>query len=172
MVAVLLMMPKKTASLPKISPSNSPILPTVTLTSPAFTANAMIPVLYSCQGQNINPPLDIGNVPSNTKSLLLTITDPDAPRGTFTHWILYNIPTATQHINANTVPADALQGTNSTGQKKYMGPCPPTGTHHYIFDIFALDTLLSVNDLNAAAIPQQVLPHVIARGELIGLFHQ
>lgn len=108
------------------------------LTSSAFENNAAIPKKYTCDGQNINPPLMFKNVPANTKSLTLKVSDPDAPSGTWVHWVVYNIPADTTQI-----PEHAhlgLEGYNGFGKYSYGGPCPPAGkVHHYIFHASALD---------------------------------
>lgn len=115
----------------------------IKITSSAFSQNATIPQKYTCTGENINPPLSIEGVPENTKSLALIIDDPDASRGTFTHWIIFNIDPQTTEIKENSFPKDAILGKNDSGNLKYRGPCPPSGTHRYFFTIYALDTNLN-----------------------------
>src|ERR1700735_4758455 len=114
---------------------------TLQVTSPAFTDNSTIPSKYSCEGQNINPAIYIKQVPAGTQSLALILFDPDAPKGGFTHWVMWNIDPAGM-IGENSAPGE--QGKNGKGQNSYTGPCPPTGTHHYHFMAYALDTKLDL----------------------------
>ncbi|MGH2644536.1 MAG: YbhB/YbcL family Raf kinase inhibitor-like protein, partial [Chitinophagaceae bacterium] len=117
---------------------------TMQLTSGAFKNEEEIPAKYTCSGEDINPPLIISGIPAKAKSLAFILDDPDAPNGTFTHWIMWNIYPQTKNIAENSVPRNAIQGENSAGQNKYFGPCPPSGIHHYHFKIYALDTMLSL----------------------------
>src|SRR3990172_6846882 len=98
--------------------------------SSAFEENQLIPEIYTCEGDNINPPLEISGVPANAKSLALIMDDPDAPRGTFTHWLMWNIPPDTTKIQENDWVEGVEQGLNDGGELGYLGPCPPSGTHH------------------------------------------
>ena len=111
------------------------------LTSPAFGHNDRIPDIYTCAGKDINPPLRIQNIPQNTKSLVLIMDDPDAPMGTWNHWIVFNIPPI-DAIKEDSVPEGASHGKNSWGRFDYGGPCPPSGIHRYFFRLYALDTFL------------------------------
>jgi len=128
----------------------------------------MIPSLYTCEGDDINVPLKIEGVPKQAESLVLIVDDPDAPKGTWVHWVVFNIP-VTNYIEEDSVPGE--QGLNDFGKHDYGGPCPPSGTHRYFFKIYALDTIL---DLGSDAIKEDVdmamEGHVIASGELIGLY--
>jgi Raf kinase inhibitor-like YbhB/YbcL family protein len=136
--------------------------------SPAFANNELIPAKYTCVGSNINPALVITNIPNGTKSLALIIDDPDAPNGTFDHWIMWNIPVIAV-IDENSAPG--IQGKNGKGENKYIGPCPPSGTHHYNFKVYALDTKLDLpvgSDKNALL--KTMDKHILASGGLIGLF--
>ncbi|HET7827410.1 MAG TPA: YbhB/YbcL family Raf kinase inhibitor-like protein [Candidatus Saccharimonadales bacterium] len=116
--------------------------------SQVFRDGGAIPVQYTCKGQNVNPPLTIFSVPKSTQSLTLIMHDPDAVSGDFLHWLMWDIPPNTDSIPVNSVPVGARQGLNGGGQTGYTGPCPPpgTGTHHYIFDFYALDTTLDLPD--------------------------
>ena len=139
--------------------------------SPVFENNKPIPRKYSCDGDEVNPPLTIEGVPSTAKTLALVVDDPDAPRGTFDHWIVWNIPLGGKIIE-DSVPG--TQGLNSAGQPNYVGMCPPSGTHRYFFKVYALDTKL---DLKANATHKKDLEnamqgHVLAKGELIGLYQR
>jgi len=138
------------------------------ITSSAFEHEDMIPSLYTCEGDDINVPLKIEGVPKQAESLVLIVDDPDAPKGTWVHWVVFNIP-VTNYIEEDSVPGE--QGLNDFGKHDYGGPCPPSGTHRYFFKIYALDTIL---DLGSDAIKEDVdmamEGHVIASGELIGLY--
>jgi Raf kinase inhibitor-like YbhB/YbcL family protein len=136
--------------------------------SPAFEHNDFIPAKFTCVGGNINPELVISDIPKEAVSLALIMDDPDATNGTFDHWIMWNIPVKNK-IEENSTPG--VQGKNGKNENKYTGPCPPSGTHHYHFKIYALNTRL---DLPEGSDKQTLLiameGHVIGTGELIGLF--
>lgn len=150
----------------------------IQLTSNAFIEGAMIPQRYTCDGENISPPLLWTGVPPGTRSLALICDDPDAPVGIWDHWVLYNIPAnATglpQSIPEKTIlDTGAVHGSNSWGRIGYGGPCPPGGTHRYFFKLFALDTLL---DLKSGATTSQLLEamggHVLTQGQLMGKYRR
>src|SRR6185369_13580716 len=101
--------------------------------SPSFEENQLIPQIYACDGENYNPPLEFFDVPTNAQSLALIMDDPDAPNGTFTHWMIWNLSPQTQRIDENSKLLEAEIGQNGAGTKGYMGPCPPSGTHRYFF---------------------------------------
>jgi len=140
------------------------------ITSPSFSNNGNIPVMYSCDGANINPELNIGELPNQTQSLAIILEDPDSPKGNYVHWLMWNIPPGQKIAEAST---DGVQGINSKQQDTYYGPCPPAGSqaHHYHFKIYALDTKLDLpvsSDKNALL--KAMEGHVIASGELVGLY--
>jgi Raf kinase inhibitor-like YbhB/YbcL family protein len=108
----------------------------MTLSSPAFPNNGSIPVKYTCDGANVSPPLTISAVPPNTKSLAITVDDPDAPGGSFTHWLLWNIPTSSTTIGEG--QHAGTEEMNGFGKPGYGGPCPPSGLHHYVFTLYAM----------------------------------
>ncbi|EKE03857.1 MAG: hypothetical protein ACD_20C00137G0012 [uncultured bacterium] len=147
------------------------------LTSNAFADKELIPPQYTCDGENYSPPLKIEKVPENAESLALIADDPDAPNGTFVHWVRYNMPSDKREIpeRTPTIPqlADkSLQGKNSFGKIGYGGPCPPSGTHRYFFKLYALDTSL---DLNPDATTKKELEnamrgHILSEAELVGLY--
>ena len=143
------------------------------IVSPVFRNGTAIPPQYTCRGANVNPPLNILHVPDAAQSLTLIMHDPDAPGGDFLHWLVWDIPPSTEAISVNSVPVGAVQGENDAGQAGYMGPCPPkgSGTHHYHFDFYALDTTL---DLPKDSKPQDVIKaqggHVLAHFSLMGTF--
>jgi len=143
----------------------------INITSPAFKNGGTIPSKYTCDGENINPPILIDGVSESTKSLVLIVDDPDAPVGTFNHWLIWNIDPKTNEIKENSRPPEAITGTNSAGLLKYTGPCPPSGTHRYFFKIYALDTILG---LSGAAAKQDVegamKNHIIDSGELMAKY--
>jgi len=150
----------------------------LTITSDAFASGQSIPAKYSCIGRNISPPLAWNEPPTGTQSFALIMDDPDAPVGTWVHWVLYNIPTAKHDlqedmpITGKSMDPNAIYvGKNSSGNIGYDGPCPPSGTHRYIFKLFALDTTIN---LLPGATKEQVLKemdgHILAQGELVGTF--
>src|SRR5207249_9097014 len=116
---------------------------TMKISSSAFTHNGSIPAKYTCDGSDSIPPLVFGDVPANTKSLALIVDDPDAPGGTFDHWIVWNIPPATTAV-AEGKPPQGISGRNGFGRNGYGGPCPPSGEHRYQFKVYALDTMLNL----------------------------
>jgi len=138
------------------------------VSSDAFKANDWIPSLYTCDGKNINPPLRIDHIPDEAKSLALIMDDPDAPGGMWVHWVVWNIP-VTHEIQENKIPG--IEGMNDSKRNHYGGPCPPSGTHHYFFKIYALDTVL---DLPAKTkkedLEKAMQPHIVGFGEIIGLY--
>ena len=142
------------------------------LISTAFEANTNIPKKYTCAGEDINPPLTFKNVPWNTKSLALIVSDPDAPGGTWSHWVVYNIPPDTNGIVENTTPG--IEGLNDFGKYAYGGPCPPGGKlHHYIFRLYAVDTVLDINERPTLNEVEGALRgHIIAKTELTGTYQK
>jgi len=161
---------------PSLAPSNTPMLTATTslqLTSSAFTDNQPIPLQYTCDGENTNPPLAITGVPESAQSLALIVDDPDAPGGTWTHWTVWNIAPTTTEIAAHAVPDGAVEGTTSFGKPGYGGPCPPSGTHHYVFTLYALDTPLSLSsDADVAQLKAALAGPVMAKTQLIGLYQR
>ena len=119
------------------------------ITSPAFANGGAIPFDFSCDGRDFSPALTWTDPPAGTQSFALIMDDPDAPMGTWVHWVIFNIPASTRKLTEGT-PTDpqlsdgSLQGKTSAGSSGYHGPCPPSGTHHYFFKLFALDTMLSL----------------------------
>lgn len=146
------------------------------VSSPAFKNGEFIPSKYTCDGENISPEIRIEGIPSNTMSLVLINDDPDAPMGTWDHWILFNIPPTMNIIPEGIKPEKEFSngmkhGINSWGRVGYGGPCPPSGIHRYFFKVYALDTTLN---LPAGATKQQILKaiqgHILAEGELMGKY--
>jgi Raf kinase inhibitor-like YbhB/YbcL family protein len=116
-----------------------------TLSSPAFQEGEYIPDFYTCRGKGISPPLRIDGIPDGVASLALILHDPDAPNGDFLHWSLWEISPTTEDIDEDIPPVDAVEGTNDFGQIGYGAPCPPSGTHRYVFDLYALNGLLNLH---------------------------
>jgi len=148
------------------------------LTSTAFKQGEPIPIQYSCDGEDISPPLTWGDPPDGTQSLALIMDDPDAPAGTWVHWILFNVPAKTRElaedaqIEGKNQDQDAIfVGGNSFGRSNYRGPCPPGGTHRYFFKLYALDTTIS---LLPGASKRELLSamegHILAETELMGTY--
>jgi Raf kinase inhibitor-like YbhB/YbcL family protein len=144
---------------------------TLKLSSPAFSDKGTIPVDYSCQGLDMSPPLNIAGIPLHARSLALVMDDPDATMGTWVHWVVFNISSRTESIPEGSPPAEALVGRNSWGNNSYGGPCPPSGTHRYLFKLYALDTML---DLKSSAtrsdVEKAMEGHVLAQTTLVGLY--
>jgi len=169
---------------PTEAPTATDVLPEPTeepmpfeLTSSAFTQGEPIPVKYSCDGEDISPPLAWGDPPEGAQSFVLIMDEPDAPGGTWDHWIVFNIPAEVRELPEN-MPAGmkfgdvaATFGKNSWGRSDYGGPCPPGGTHRYFFKFYVLDTILSLDE---SASKRQVLAamegHVLAEAELMGTY--
>jgi len=152
------------------------------LISPAFPPNGEIPVIYTCDGKDISPPLEWKGVPPGTKSLVLIVEDPDAPdpaapRMVWTHWVLYDIP-PTAHglpegVTPDELPKGTKQGLNDWKRTGYGGPCPPIGRHRYFFRLFALDTVLpDLGTPTKAKLEQAMKGHVIARAVLMGTYER
>jgi Raf kinase inhibitor-like YbhB/YbcL family protein len=137
--------------------------------SPVFENGKHIPVKYTCDGANVNPPLTIDGVPEETKTLVLIVDDPDAPMGVFDHWVVWNIPPTTRKIEENTVPG--TEGMSSYRKHAYGGPCPPYGTHRYFFKVYALDARLDLKlDSTKRDVEKAMKGNILAEGELVGLY--
>jgi len=136
-----------------------------------FKNEGYIPPQYTCDGENINPPLEVINIPQNTKTWALIVDDPDAPSKTWVHWLIWNIPADNTSIQEGKPPKNATYGTNDFNRLEYGGPCPPSGTHRYFFKAYALDTEI---DLKEGATKEQLLEemegHMIECTQLIGLY--
>ncbi|VVB59170.1 Phosphatidylethanolamine-binding protein [uncultured archaeon] len=140
----------------------------LTVMSPAFRNNEFIPPEYTCDGANVSPPLHIEGIPKETQSLVLIMEDPDAPHGTFDHWVVWNIPPFGL-IKEDSVPG--VEGLNSAGKPSYMGPCPPSGVHRYFFKVYALDTKLDLGQtFGKKRVLEAMVGHVLAMGELVGRY--
>jgi len=141
------------------------------ISSSAFEDNAVMPDKYTCNGAGINPSLFWDKMPDDTKSIAIIVDDPDAPSGDFTHWLLWNIdPTATE-IAENSTPTGSMVGTNDGGTLAYYPPCPPNGTHHYQFKVYALDEALDApRGSKKAELESAMHPHIIDYGMITGLY--
>ena len=144
------------------------------ITSPAFDNQANIPAQYTCNGKNHSPALSWSDGPNGTQSYVLIMDDPDAPNGTWVHWVLFNIPANITHLDTATeMPAGASSGSNSYEQTGYRGPCPPTGTHRYFFKLYALDKKLNINSrVTKEEVINAMQDNILDSGELIGLYQQ
>jgi Raf kinase inhibitor-like YbhB/YbcL family protein len=150
------------------SPSAIPAELQIRLSSPEFANGALIPQRFTCDGTDINPALRIENVPAGTKTLALILEDPDASRGTWVHWLVYNIP-VTIWIDEDSVPG--TQGRNDYGVTEYRGPCPPAGTHRYVFTLYALDAELGLDEgVEQEALARAMQAHILATAELTGYY--
>lgn len=148
----------------------------IALTSAAFEPGASIPTKYTCDGDDISPPLGWTDPPQDTRSFALIVDDPDAPGGTWVHWLLYNLPPEARALPED-VPPDAelsdgsRHGQNSWKRLGYGGPCPPSGTHRYFFKLYALDTLLDPDTVkDKEQLLQAIEGHILAQTELMGTF--
>jgi Raf kinase inhibitor-like YbhB/YbcL family protein len=148
------------------------------ITSAAFVESGMMPAKYSCDGQDVSPPLAWQDVPAGTKSMALIVDDPDAPRGTWVHWVAFNIPPDMMKLDEAVKPEKESkngmrQGSNDWPRIGYGGPCPPSGTHRYFFKLYALDTVL---ELKAEATKVQLLQamkgHILAEAHLMGTYRR
>ena len=155
---------------------------TLSITSSAFANGAEIPATYTCQGKDISPPLQWTGVPAEAKSLVLIVDDPDAPdpdapRMTWVHWVLYNIPTEAgglpEAATSSDLPAGTGEGLNDWKRTGYGGPCPPIGRHRYFHKLYALDILLpDLDQPTKAAVESAMKGHVIGQAELVGTYQK
>jgi Raf kinase inhibitor-like YbhB/YbcL family protein len=140
----------------------------LTITSTAFLEGEKIPAKYTCDGSDMNPPLDINGIPEKAHSLALIVEEPDAPGKTWVHWVVWNIP-ITHHIVENSSPGQ--QGWNDFKKNSYGGPCPPSGIHRYFFKVYALDTILKLTSrVTKKDLEQAMNDHILAFGELMGVY--
>lgn len=143
------------------------------ITSSAFKERQQIPSKYTCNGENINPPLKFSDLPQGTKSLVLIVDDPDAPSGTFVHWVVYNISPISREVKENSIPDGGEEGITNFGKADYGGPCPPSGVHRYFFKLYALNKTLSFKEApGKETILKNMKESIIAQSELVGLYSQ
>lgn len=147
-----------------------------TITSPVFKEGEMIPRKYTCDGQNISPRLKWESTPAQAKSLALVVDDPDAPMGTWVHWVIFNIPASSLEFPENvptkdSFPDGAIQGKNDSKTIGYDGPCPPGGTHRYYFKLYALDTTLKLSPgITKPELLKAMEGHIVAQAQLMGRY--
>jgi Raf kinase inhibitor-like YbhB/YbcL family protein len=156
--------------------------PKMRITSTAFAHQAEIPTKFTCQGPNVSPALAFGEVPAGAKSLALIVDDPDAPdpaapKTTWVHWVLYNLPPQTtglpEAVSSQALPQGTREGTNDWKKTGYGGPCPPIGRHRYFFKLFALDTVLpDLKSPSKSALEKAMHGHILARAELVGTYQK
>jgi Raf kinase inhibitor-like YbhB/YbcL family protein len=148
--------------------------PIMEIRSAAFAEGEEIPRRFTCDGSNIAPPLTWSGIPEGAKSLLLIVDDPDAPGGTFTHWIVFNLPPGDLTLSEGaTLPAGAGQGVNDFGKPEYGGPCPPSGRHRYVHHLYALDTQYDgPSNLSRKQIDYISQGHVLAKATLMGTYQR
>ena len=138
------------------------------ITSPEFANNDFIPAKLTCQGEDVSPILKIEDIPQGTRSLALIVDDPDAPMGTWVHWVVFDMPVISE-IEEGAIPGK--QGINDFGRKDYGGPCPPSGTHRYFFKIYALDEMLGLKEgINKGVLEKAMEKHILDKAELVGLY--
>jgi Raf kinase inhibitor-like YbhB/YbcL family protein len=160
------------------TPTTEEATMSIELKSDAFLSGQSIPAKYTCTGKNISPALSWNDAPAGTQSFALIVDDPDAPMGTWVHWVLFKIPADARSLQEdlpitgkNVDPNAIYFGRNSSGNTRYDGPCPPSGTHRYYFKLYALDT--TINLLPGATkeeVLKQMKGHILAQGELMGTF--
>lgn len=157
------------SSLPVIQKQSSMSL---TISSPSFSQNGTIPVRFTCDGKNISPELNFKNIPTRTQSLALTMEDPDAPRGVWNHWIIWNMSKDTAGIKEGELPAGTI-GIGTSGKASYEGPCPPDREHRYIFTLYALDSILSLpKNSTKEELIQSLNSHIIEQAQLLGRYNR
>jgi Raf kinase inhibitor-like YbhB/YbcL family protein len=155
---------------------------TLAISSPAFTPGGEIPALYTCEGRDISPPLQWTGVPAAAKSLVLIVDDPDAPdpkapKTTWVHWVLYNIPTTAtglpEAVTSGALPSGTLEGKNDWKRTGYGGPCPPIGRHRYFLKLYALNTVLpDLKHPTKAQVEKAIRGHIIANAVVVGLYQK
>ncbi len=174
-VLILALTPRPTAKAPL--PAGKEATVSFTLTSPAFAAQGGIPERFTCDGEDIPPPLAWTGAPAGTRSFALVVDDPDAPMGTWVHWVLYDLPdTLTglpEAVTVKALPPGTREGTNSWRRTGYGGPCPPSGRHRYFHKLYALDILLpDLGHPTRAALEKAMTGHVLAQTELVGTYQR
>ncbi|HLN79019.1 MAG TPA: YbhB/YbcL family Raf kinase inhibitor-like protein [Nocardioidaceae bacterium] len=143
----------------------------ITVRSADFGDGEPIPARFTCDGDGVAPTLSWDGVPDDAQSLALVVDDPDAPRGTFVHWVVLDMPPGTTGVDATGIPTGAVQARNSAGRASYFGPCPPSGTHHYRFTVYALSKQTGLHDgAELADAVHAVESTATARGRLVGTY--
>ncbi len=151
---------------------DNPNIPLMKIRSTVFEDGGAIPSRYTCDAENINPTLEIGDIPKEAESLALIMEDPDAPVGTWIHWLKWNLPPDLSFIDESSDPG-GISGRGSAGNLSYIGPCPPDGVHRYFFRIFALDTVLDLaGGSSKIDLMNAMSGHILAEGELMGTYQK
>jgi Raf kinase inhibitor-like YbhB/YbcL family protein len=141
------------------------------ITSSVFKNKGKIPAQYTCDGENISPPLEFLDLPSQAKSFALIMDDPDAPAGIWNHWLIWQIQPGTTGIQENSLPQGAVEGENTSGKIGYSGPCPPSGSHRYIFKLYALNDQFDLKEGAKKQVLEKALQgHVLEEAQLIGFY--
>ncbi len=141
------------------------------ISTSAFEQNGMIPVRFTCDGPDINPPFTVQGTPPAAKSLALIVDDPDAPSGLWVHWLVWNISSNVSEVKENAVPQGAVQGINDFRKHTYGGPCPPSGTHRYYFKLYALDVTLDIgNHSKKQDLEKAMKGHILAEAQIMGRY--
>jgi len=166
--------PSSSESVPRtVSLDTAATSPSVTmeLTSSAFLQEGLLPARYTCDGEGVSPPLTFSNVPKGAQSLMLIVSDPDAPRGDFVHWVVYDIDPVPLNVAEGSIPSGGAQGIVSTGTMEYVPPCPLSGVHRYFFRLYALDisVRLEVSPTKADLLTAME-GHALAEAELMGRY--
>lgn len=143
------------------------------VTSTSFENQGLIPSKYTCDGQGVNPPIEISDIPEGTDSLALIVEDPDAPNGLWIHWMIWNIPAENPNILEDSIP-NGVVGKNSAGMNQWHVICPPSGEHRYYFKVFALDTILDINPDTATRedFYNAMKDHIVDQAELMGVYRK
>ncbi len=161
----------KTNTLTDTNLSNISSSQKMKISSPAFDHKGQIPAKFTCDGDNVNPPLEFSDIPEDAKSLVLIMDDPDAPVGLWVHWLLWNISPNTTKIAENTVPENATQGYTSFERNDYGGPCPPDSEHRYFFRLYALNTTLDLDSSTEKKdLLEEIEGHVLEKAEIYGKY--
>jgi len=144
---------------------------TMKMTSPSFSDGEEMPSEFTCDSEDVNPKLNIVEVPDATKSLALIVDDPDAPGGTWVHWVVWNIEASTTKIERNSVPQGAIQGLNDSKINKWSGPCPPSGAHRYYFKLYALDQAPTLSSNSSKKDLEKAMEgHILDQATLMGTY--
>lgn len=161
---------KKAAAAEKLSTPPAPSAG-MSISSPAFANDGAMPARYTCNGSNVSPPLAFTNVPQQAHSLALEVTDPDAPGGLFTHWLVWNMPTTLTGLTEGAVPKGVVEGLNGFGKSSYGSPCPPSGTHRYLFDLYALDNTLALpSSAGREQFEAAIKGHIVGQARLVARY--
>lgn len=144
------------------------------ITSTAFSDGTQIPKRYGCDGDGMNPPLEFTDVPAEARALALVVDDPDAPGGTFVHWVLWNMPATLREIPENWEPEPGVSvGANGAGKNSWYPPCPPSGIHHYHFKLYALDQKIDLAEgSDKGELEKAMEGHTIAQTKLVGTYEK